>query len=270
MKRKVSVILPTYNREATLGRAIESVLNQTYTDFELIIVDDGSTDNTRQLVENIHDDRITYYYVKINSGAAAARNYGIERAEGEYIAFQDSDDYWHSDKLEKQMKVMESNPDIGFVYHPISCRIDSDCCVILPPESLPIEKKQGDIYTQLLYDNMVDCPTLLVKKSCLNTCGYFDISLKALEDYDLALRLGKKYMAGFVDEPLIDSMYSTSGVSGNPTNYLVSSCIILGKYKNDYLATDTFNHRVEIILRDAKRCNVTDQIVNMLELVLKG
>ena len=218
MKRKVSVIIPTYNREATLKRAVESVLNQTYTDFELIIVDDGSTDNTRQLVENIHDDRITYYYVKINSGAAAARNYGIERAEGEYIAFQDSDDYWHSDKLEKQMKVMESNPDIGFVYHPISCRIDSDCCVILPPESLPIEKKQGDIYTQLLYDNMVDCPTLLVKKSCLDTCGYFDTSLKALEDYDLALRLGKKYMAGFVDEPLIDSMYSTSGVSGSTTN----------------------------------------------------
>ena len=117
---------------------------------------------------------------------------------------------------------------------------------------------------------MVDCPTLLVKKSCLDTCGYFDTSLKALEDYDLALRLGKKYMAGFVDEPLIDSMYSTSGVSGSPTNYLVSSCIILGKYKNDYLATDTFNHRVEIILRDAKRCNVTEQIVNMLELVLKG
>ena len=124
MKRKVSVIIPTYNREGILGRSIESVLNQTYTEFELIIVDDGSTDNTRQLVENIHDDRISYYYVKNNSGAAAARNYGIERAEGEYIAFQDSDDYWHSDKLEKQMKVMESNPDIGFVFHAI--RYDGD------------------------------------------------------------------------------------------------------------------------------------------------
>ena len=146
MKRKVSVIIPTYNREATLKRAVESVLNQTYTDFELIIVDDGSTDNTRQLVENIHDDRITYYYVKINSGAAAARNYGIERAEGEYIAFQDSDDYWHSDKLEKQMKVMESNPDIGFVYHIIKYNLKDDLCLIIPSSDIPLDKKMGNIY----------------------------------------------------------------------------------------------------------------------------
>ena len=80
----------------------------------------------------------------------------------------------------------------------------------------------------------------------------------------------KKYIAGYVDEPLIDVRFSTTGVSGNYVNYLVSSCLILGKYRDDYLKTDTFNRRVEIILRDARRCGVTDQIVKMLELVLKG
>ena len=270
MRRKVSVIIPTYNREATLKRAVESVLNQTYTDFELIIVDDGSTDNTRQLVENIHDDRITYYYVKINSGAAAARNYGIERAEGEYIAFQDSDDYWHSDKLEKQMKVMESNTDIGFVYHIIKYNLKDDLCLIIPSSDIPLDKKMGNIYEQLLYDNMVGCPAILVKKECLETCGYFDTSLKALEDYDLVLRLGKNYKAGFINEPLIDCGFTISGVSDSFTNDIVARCIILGKYKSDFLKTDTFNHRVQSILEDAKKYNITEQIVNLLELVLKG
>ena len=92
------VIIPTYNREGTLLRAVNSVLSQSFTDLELIVVDDGSTDHTRELVESIKDNRLRYIYQK-NAGACAARNKGIDAAEGEFIAFQDSDDVWLKEKL---------------------------------------------------------------------------------------------------------------------------------------------------------------------------
>lgn len=268
-KPKVSIILPTYNRAYILSKAINSVLNQTYKEFELIIVDDGSTDNTSALVESFHDERILYLYTQINQGAAAARNYGIEHANYDYIAFEDSDDAWHPDKLEKQMSLMQSdsrNP--GFVYHKICYDMGENRYAILPSEAVPLEKKSGDIYAQLLYDNLVDCPSMLIKKSCLDDVGLFDTSLKALEDYDLALRLAKKYSAAFVNEVLLDSTYSTTGVSGSAVNYLTASCLLVHKYKKDYLATDTFNHRIQIILDDSEKIGLQAQYVNFLEKLL--
>ena len=108
----VSVIIPTYNREKTILRAINSVLDQTYKEIELIIVDDGSIDNTRKIVESLNCQKIKYIYQK-NGGAAKARNTGIIAASGEYISFQDSDDYWYPEKLEKQLAELEDkNADI--------------------------------------------------------------------------------------------------------------------------------------------------------------
>jgi len=96
----ISVIMPTYNRARTLKRAIDSVLAQTYSDIELIVVDDCSTDNTKDIVDKYSDERLRYVRLKKNSGACVARNVGIEKAKGEYIAFQDSDDYWEKEKIE--------------------------------------------------------------------------------------------------------------------------------------------------------------------------
>ena len=118
-KPTVSVIIPTYNRAKLLPRAIKSVLNQTFKDFEVIIVDDGSTDNTEEVINEFqkHNKRIKYIRHEKNKGAAAARNTGIKIAQGEYIAFQDSDDEWLPNKLEKQMEIFESAPaEIGVVY----------------------------------------------------------------------------------------------------------------------------------------------------------
>ena len=107
---KVSVIIPTYNRAHLVGRAIRSVLNQTYQDFEIIVVDDGSTDNTEEVVKSFNDPRIRYIRHEKNRGGSAACNTGIRAARGEYIAFQDSDDEWLPEKLEKQMQVFENTP----------------------------------------------------------------------------------------------------------------------------------------------------------------
>lgn len=115
----VSVIIPTYNRAHLVGRAIQSVLNQTYKDFELIIVDDGSTDNTEDIIKKYQkkDERIKYIRRKKNKGGSVARNTGINAAIGEYIAFLDSDDEWLTEKLERQMKVFKStSSEVGVVY----------------------------------------------------------------------------------------------------------------------------------------------------------
>ena len=267
----VSVILPTYNRAGILQKAIDSVLTQTYQDLELVIVDDGSTDQTADVISGLTDSRIRYVYTELNRGAAAARNYGIAQAspEAAFIAFEDSDDLWHPDKLEKQMREMEKHPEAGFCYHKIAYDMGGGYQAILPDERLPLEKKQGEIYAQLLYDNLVDCPSMLIRREVLDQIGGFDEMLKALEDYDLALRLAKAAPAAFVNEVLLDSAYSTTGVSGSAVNYLTASCILVGKYKKDYLDTNTFNHRVERILEDAEQAGVKEQMIGFLEKVLQ-
>ena len=122
----------------------------------------------------------------------------------------------------------------------------------------------------MLYDNLIPCPSILAKKSAVMDAGMFDTELKALEDYDFALKLTRKYKACFVDEILLDASYSKGGVSGNPVNYLVASCMILARYKNDYLQTNTFNHRVEIILRDAEAIGMKEEFVQLMEKMLQA
>ncbi len=268
---KVSIVLPTYNRAHTLKKAVDSILAQSYPHFELLIVDDGSTDGTKTLIEGYEDDRIRYCYAGLNQGAAAARNFGIERAECEYIAFEDSDDIWYPTKLEKQMNALrEAGEETGFVYHKISYDMGNHCCAILPSEKIPLEQKSGDIYAQLLYDNLVPCPAILARRCCIEAAGGFDTELKALEDYDYALKMAKHYKAVFLDEVLLEAAYSCDGVSGNAVNYLLASCRLIQKYKADYLATDTFNHRVEIILRDSQAIGMQEQFVGLLEQMLQA
>lgn len=121
MKDKISIIVPTYNRAQVIARSINSILTQTYENFELLILDDGFTDDTRNIIERFEDERIRYIRLKDNSGASHARNVGIQMVTCEYIAFQDSDDVWLPEKLEKQMqKMVHASEKVGLVY----CRMN--------------------------------------------------------------------------------------------------------------------------------------------------
>jgi glycosyltransferase involved in cell wall biosynthesis len=104
-REKISIIIPSYNREKLIIRSINSILNQTYQNIEVILIDDGSTDNTKKVISQIKDKRFRYIKLRKNKGANVARNIGIQKAIGNYIAFQDSDDFFHSDKLEKQINI---------------------------------------------------------------------------------------------------------------------------------------------------------------------
>lgn len=175
----VSIIIPTYNRAGTLARAIQSVIVQSYSDWELIIIDDGSTDNTEELVKSFieQDKRIQYISFSENKGQAAARNKGIRASDGEYIAFQDSDDCWMPDKLQMQVSMMEEHLEYGLVYGQMV--YDENGVLSAPYPSLD----GGDrIFEVCLRQNQISTQTMLVRKAVFDEIGLFDASLSALED----------------------------------------------------------------------------------------
>jgi glycosyltransferase involved in cell wall biosynthesis len=175
-KPAVSVIIPTYNRAHLIGRAIQSVLDQTYQDFEIIIVDDGSTDNTEVVLKKFQnkDERIRYIRHDKNKGGSTARNTGIKAARGRFIALLDSDDEWLPEKLQKQLEVFESSPpEVGVVYTKTYHRANKK----IYPFSKE-EQKDGMIFQDLLnLDISKNCgqtSTLLIKKECFEKVGLFD------------------------------------------------------------------------------------------------
>ena len=263
----VSVIIPTYNRAYCLGTSIESILSQTYDRFELLIVDDGSTDNTEELVASYSDPRIRYIRQSENGGQSKARNRGLSEAKYDLLAFHDSDDRWHEDKLEKMIPLFNKS-EIGFAYHKLRYDLGEGRSAILPDERIPLDKKSGRIFDQLLFDNMIDMPALMLTREAYETVGDLDESLSCLEDYEYALRLSQHFDAGFCDEILLESTISMDGVSARSFDYLLVSCELVARYKTDYLRTETLNHRLEVILTDAQRLGITDKIAPLLEKIM--
>ena len=194
---KISVIIPTYNRKKTLARAIRSVINQSFSPFEILIIDDGSNDGTEEWV-NENFQNIKYIYQN-NRGVSSARNIGIENANGDWVAFLDSDDEWLPNKLHEQVKAIDSNPEVKF-FHTNEIWIRNGVRV----NQMKKHKKYGGyIFEKCLDICRVSPSSVLIKKEVLDNIGVFDESLRVCEDYDLWLRITSKYPVLFLDEPLI-------------------------------------------------------------------
>lgn len=210
---KVSVTLTTFNgaTRGYLGFAIESVLNQTFKDFELLIIDDGSSDSTKQFCEKyLIDNRVKYIY-QVNKGLAGARNTGIENSQGEYICFLDDDDVWKKDKLQKQLDFFEKNPDAGMVYTNLEL-IDEVGKVI----GYQKHKANGDIYKELFYENIVDAPSsCMIKKEVFEKVGNFKEWMKSAEDYELWFRIAKEFKIYSTNEPLVEYRVHQNKMSTN-------------------------------------------------------
>ncbi|WP_025209156.1 glycosyltransferase [Hippea sp. KM1] len=213
---KVSVILPTYNREKTVSRAIESVLAQTFTDFELIIIDDGSTDNTKEIVNKFKDERIVYVRYNENRERSAARNSGIKISRGKYIAFLDSDDEWIRDKLKKQVNLVEnSKENVGVVYTGYTQVWDNlNGRKITNPFIDSVEKLEGNIYEELKKGDFVLPSSVLVKKKVFEKVGLFDEKIYAGEAWDLWVRISEKFLFSFIEEPLVVRYINNDSLSG--------------------------------------------------------
>lgn len=270
MKReKVSVIIPTYNRADCIEKSIRSVLEQTYRDFELIIVDDGSSDNTHDVVNSIDDERIRYVKMPENRGASAARNEGIRQAAYDYIAFQDSDDMWKPDKLEKQMRTLMDNPQAGMVYCEFETRTYDGSIIIVPAKAIPLSDKQGKIYDKMLYQNMISTQTVVARREALVQEGLFCEKLTCLEDWDFFLRIAKDYEIAFLEEALVCVHRTDGSVSFNAAGYFEARCYMIAQHKEELLKRGQFNKVVEDVLIRAQKNGILEQVNKMLQYYLQ-
>ncbi|MGL5875333.1 MAG: glycosyltransferase family 2 protein [Xenococcaceae cyanobacterium] len=225
-KPKVSVIIPTYNAMSYLPSAIESVLKQTFSNFELIIVDDGSTDRTVEWTSELTDSRIKVI-LQDNYGSARARNQGIAIADGEYIALLDADDLWESTKLEKQVRFLDENPEIGIV----------DTWTLLIDDSgqstgkVVVSKANRDVWQQLVqFQPVCACDsTPLIRRQCFETVGLFDENLLFLEDLDLWIRLAERFKFDAIKEPLVRYRQHSGSKSTNCRETLLAFRQIIEK-----------------------------------------
>lgn len=193
---RVSVITPTYNRADFLGEAIDSMLAQTFDDFEMIIVDDGSTDGTRALVEQYSDDPRIRCFFQENQGQSVARNLGIGKSTGEFICFLDSDNVWLPERLERSLAAFEGDPSADIVYAD-NITIDEHGREI-GRDAMP--RYSGRITHQLLKDNFVSINTTMIRRHCLEAMGGFSPDDRLAEDYSLWLRLSTRYAFRYVPE----------------------------------------------------------------------
>ncbi|MDD2467026.1 MAG: glycosyltransferase [Desulfobulbus sp.] len=196
MEKKVSVIIPMYNSSEYIVTTIDSVINQDYTNLEIIIIDDGSTDDSYDKVKVNFDGLVNIIKIK-NSGVSFARNIGINASSGHYIAFLDADDLWDFDKISKQVCFMEKNQEYGVSY---------TGRYIINNNRIIFEKKEcysGYILNKILVRNFVCLSSVLIKRECFFECGYFDESLIVSEDYDLWIRIASKYKFIYLEEKLV-------------------------------------------------------------------
>jgi glycosyltransferase involved in cell wall biosynthesis len=205
---KVSVIIPTYNRSALLKEAIASVLAQTMPDLEIIVVDDGSTDDTRAVVEVLPDNRIRYFY-KPNGGVSSARNYGISKTNGDYIAFLDSDDLWPKDYLQIMIKYLQAESQYGAVYCAAVSQLPNGR-IIKADE--PVQCKSGRI-TSHLFQHGVIWPSAAVIRRKITRGIFFDELLNDAEDSDFFLRLSVQAKFLFIPDVRIVRRVSPDSLS---------------------------------------------------------
>ena len=229
----VSVVIPTYKRSEMLPRAVKSVLDQTYSNVEVIVVNDNDPDDeftaaTKKQLEAITDKRVRFVQQDKHLNGSAARNKGIESAKGEFVAFLDDDDVWHSDKLKKQMAVFESDSSVGLVYTGSKAIYVNDkvSYAIIP-------KQKGDLKKEILLGNCIGTTsTVAVKREIITGVGMFDVKMPALQDYDLWIRICQKTKIGFVAEELIDYYNFRDGeqVSSDTSKYETAFARLNEKY----------------------------------------
>ena len=252
----VSVIIPSFNRLQTLKRAIDSVLVQSYSNIELIVVDDGSSDGTSAWLAQLAPQKIAVRYIEqTNHGVSHARNRGIDIADGQWIALLDSDDYWHKDKLEKQMQSLALHAP---------CRV-CHCDELWIRDGKRINQKHrhrkhgGDIFEQCLALCAMSPSAVVIHKGVFTQHGMFDETLPACEDYDLWLRITAHEPVAFVDEPLLTK-------TGGHDDQLSSHFPVMDRFRLQSLAgiirSNTLNH--------AQRHMAHDMFIKKLNIVTLG
>ncbi|MBP0005309.1 MAG: glycosyltransferase [Cyanobacteria bacterium SBC] len=221
----ISVIIPVYNGEKTIRSTIESVLSQTFSDFELIVIDDGSTDKTVEIAKSIDDSRISIFSFP-NAGQAESRNRGVKLSSGEYVSFVDADDLWTQDKLEAQLRELTDNPDAAVAYS-WTDHVDERGRFF---RNGPHLKFEGDVYKKLIVNDFVGSGSnVLIRKSTFVEVGGFETSLPPAEDWDLWVRLAAKHPFVVIPKTQIHYRTLTQSASFNVAKMEASSLKVIDR-----------------------------------------
>ncbi|NEQ66047.1 MAG: glycosyltransferase [Symploca sp. SIO2D2] len=221
----ISVIIPAYNAQETIVETVESVLQQTFSDFEVIVVDDGSQDSTVEILSSITDSRLQVFSYP-NAGACVSRNRGFAQAKGEFIAFLDADDLWTADKLEAQLAALQANHEAGVAYSWTDC-IDETGKLLRRGNHLSVN---GDVYASLLLSDVLENGSNpLIRREALTAVGGFDESLKGVEDWDLYLRLAVNYQFVAVPSPQVLYRISTNSRSSQMLRVELASLQVIDR-----------------------------------------
>jgi glycosyltransferase involved in cell wall biosynthesis len=229
MTPQISVIIPSYNYGRYIGGTIESVLRQTFADWELLIIDDGSTDQTRDVVQPYLDDERVSFHPIDHGGVSAAKNAGIQMARGAFVAILDADDRWLPTKLEKQLSLFGSRPELGVVY---SRRL------LIDAQGRPLQYTQptlyrGNILEAIFQTNFVCQSTAMIRRDVFEDVGLFDERYPPVEDYDLWLRIARWYPFDYVDEPLVEYRVGHASLSTRYADRLLIALEIMERFLSD-------------------------------------
>lgn len=224
----ISVIIPSYNSARWVAEAVESVLAQTLKPAQVIVVDDGSKDDTARVLKPYVDRGAIEYVFQENCGVAAARNTGIRRATGELIAFLDSDDIWHTRKLELQHQVLASSPEIGVLG---TATFDWPGSTSPLPTGNRLYQAKEIVWGELVVRNYLLTSSVVVRRDALNSAGpmYFDINLHGPEDYDLWLRIAERWKMANLDVRLTGYRFRATSLGRQPVTMEDGLCRVLRK-----------------------------------------
>lgn len=242
-KPLVSVIIPSYNRADLIERAIRSAMEQTYDNLEIIVVNDGSADNTDEIVSSIKDERIKLISLEKNGGLSNARNTGIKAATGEFVAFLDSDDEWDKNKTEKQINLFLESKDkrLGAVF--CYCYENDEYKNIITKRDKDEDFLRGDLHKEFLKGYCPPSPTLfIIKRRALEEVGLFDKKIKNFEDLDLYIRVSKNYTFDYVDDYLA-TKYDHIGdrLATNIDSRLKGIKVLMRKWKQRIIEVHDWN-----------------------------
>ncbi len=212
---KVSVIMPTYNRGYIIGEALQSVLSQTHQDFEVLVIDDGSTDDTPEVVKGLSDSRARYIPLEKNTGVATATNRGLVESEGQLISFLDSDDLWKPEKLECNVAFLNGHPEVQGVFSDLE-KLDGDTYVPSFMRTTPVFSKllvntsypegivlpQRLMYLCLLQEVPIKTPTVTIRREAVEKTGKFNEGSPSGNDWEFFLRMSRFACFGYIDRPL--------------------------------------------------------------------
>ncbi len=235
---RVSVVIPTYNREESIRGALDSVLSQSFSDLEVIVVDDASTDATRDVVRSYDDSRVTLLVHETNLYAGAARNTGMEQAKGEFIAFLDSDDHWRADKLAKQIALFESDDKLQFTCTGLRMKAGRG---LREKDLLPRVQRANQIIRYMTGKSFVITSTVMIRRNLLETVGLMDTRLRRNQDIDFFLRIMAQHPVRSIEEPLVDFFPNP----GRPSAETIakSNKLLLEKNKSLLAAAGPFGFR---------------------------